>query len=68
MTIVGFEADGDVIVNDPASHLVPSNDEVRVVYDREQLADAWIGHTGGVSYVIHPEGVPLPDRPQQANW
>jgi hypothetical protein len=68
MTIVGFEADGDVIVNDPASHLVPSNDEVRVVYDREQLADAWIGHTGGVSYVIHPEGVPLPDRPHQANW
>ncbi|HET9860795.1 MAG TPA: C39 family peptidase, partial [Nocardioidaceae bacterium] len=68
MTIVGFEADGDVIVNDPASHLIPSNDEVRVVYDREQLENAWIGHTGGISYVIHPESVALPAAPAQANW
>ena len=68
MTIVGFEADGDVIVNDPASHLIPSNDEVRVVYDREQLENAWIGHTGGISYVIHPEDVALPAAPPQANW
>jgi hypothetical protein len=68
LTIVGFEADGDPVVNDPASHLVPSNDAVRVVYDRDQFESAWIGSTGGISYVIHPEDVPLPTAPAQANW
>jgi hypothetical protein len=68
LTIVGFEEDGDVVVNDPASHLIPSNDEVRVTYDREQFENAWIGHTGGISYVIHPEDTRLPAAPAQANW
>jgi hypothetical protein len=68
MTIVGFTEDGDVVVNDPASHLLPSDDEVRVTYDREQLENAWIGHTGGISYIIHPESVPLPSTPAEANW
>ena len=47
MTIVGFTADGDVVVNDPASHLVQSDDQVRTTYDRQQFSNAWIGHTGG---------------------
>ncbi|HET6626346.1 MAG TPA: C39 family peptidase [Nocardioidaceae bacterium] len=68
LTIVGFEKDGDVVVNDPASHLIPSDDEVRVTYDRAQFENAWIGHTGGISYLIHPESVPLPDAPAEANW
>jgi len=68
LTIVGFTEDGDVVVNDPASHLVPSNDEVRVTYDREQFENAWIGHTGGISYVIHPETAPLPPTGAQPNW
>jgi hypothetical protein len=68
MTIVGFTADGDVVVNDPASHLIPSNDEVRVTYDRQQFTEAWIGHTGGIAYVIHPESVPLPAANAEANW
>ncbi len=68
LAIVGFEADGDVVVNDPASHLIPSNDQVRVVYDRAQFEQAWIGTTGGITYVIHPEAKPLPTRSGQANW
>jgi hypothetical protein len=68
MTIVGFTADGDVVVNDPASHLIPSDDQVRVTYDRAQLEDAWIGHTGGVAYVIHDDAHPLPAAPAEANW
>jgi hypothetical protein len=68
LTIVGFEADGDPIVNDPASHLEASDDAVRVVYDRAQFEAAWIGSTGGVSYVIHPEDVALPLPGTQANW
>ncbi len=68
MTIVGFTRDGDVVVNDPASHLLPSDDQVRVTYDRQQFTDAWIGHTGGIAYVIHPESVPLPPAGAEANW
>ena len=44
LTIVGFTADGDVICNDPASHTIPSNDEVRVVFDRDAVrARVWLG-------------------------
>jgi hypothetical protein len=68
MVIVGFTEDGDVVVNDPASHLIPSNEQVRTVYDREQFENTWVPHSGGVAYVLHPSDVPLPDPPAQANW
>jgi hypothetical protein len=68
MVIVGFDAEGDVVVNDPASHLMASNEEVRTTYDRSQFETAWIDHTGGIGYVIHPEDVPLPPAPPEANW
>lgn len=68
MVIVGFDANGDVVVNDPASHLIPSNDEVRFTYKREQVENAWLPHSGGVAYVIHPSSVPLPPAPPEANW
>ena len=49
LVIVGFEADGDVVVNDPAG----ANDaEVRRVYDRAQLERVWIAASGGTAYVI----------------
>lgn len=70
LTIVGFDADGHVVCNDPASHQRPSNDAVRVVYDRGELERAWQAGSGGLVYVVRPGGVPLPDpvpgRP--ANW
>jgi hypothetical protein len=68
MVIVGFTKDGDVVVNDPASHLVQSDDAVRTVYKRQQFSNAWIGHTGGIVYVIHPEGVHLPRAMHERNW
>ncbi len=68
MVIVGFADNGDVVVNDPASHLIPSNDQVRTTYDREQFENVWIPHSGGVAYVIHPASTPLPDAPEEANW
>jgi hypothetical protein len=68
MVIVGFAENGDVVVNDPASHLIPSNDQVRTTYDREQFENTWIPHSGGVAYVIHPASTPLPDAPAEANW
>jgi hypothetical protein len=68
MVIVGFDRNGDVVVNDPASHLIKSNDQVRTVYNRAAFENAWIPHSGGIVYVIHPAGKRLPPRTHQANW
>ena len=68
LTIVGFTADGDVISNDPNSHEVPSNDEVRVVFARDQFERVWSARRGGLTYVIHPPEHPLPHPPGEANW
>ena len=68
MVIVGFTGSGDVVCNDPASHLIPSNDQVRVTYDREEFENVWVPHSGGIVYVIHPADHPLPPAPAQANW
>jgi len=67
LVVVGFDAAGDVIVNDPASHTIPSNDEVRVVYPRTELEKVWM-RSGGLVYVIHPPDVALPTRTQEQNW
>jgi hypothetical protein len=68
MVIVGFDDNGDVVVNDPASHLIKSNGAVRTTYDREQFENTWIPHSGGIAYVIRPAGTPLPDRLAEPNW
>jgi hypothetical protein len=49
LVVVGFEADGDVVVNDPAG---ATNAEVRRVYDRAQFERLWISASGGTAYVI----------------
>jgi hypothetical protein len=68
LVIRGFTATGDVVVNDPASHLIPDDAQVRVVYNREEFENVWVPHSGGIVYVIHPAGVALPPAPAQANW
>ncbi|WFE37915.1 C39 family peptidase [Micromonospora sp. WMMD998] len=67
--IVGFTADGDVIVNDPASS---SNEAVRNVYKREQFEQIWLrtkryrangtvaSGSGGIAYLIKPTSRPWP--------
>ena len=49
LVVVGFEADGDVVVNDPAG---ATDAEVRRVYDRAQFERIWIAASGGTAYVI----------------
>ncbi|WP_256792030.1 peptidase C39 family protein [Terrabacter sp. Ter38] len=69
MVVVGFTESGDVVCNDPASHLVASDDQVRVVYDREQFENVWVPHSGGIVYVIRPADRPLPPAPaHEPNW
>jgi hypothetical protein len=70
MVVVGFDRNGDVVVNDPASHLIADNAQVRCSYDREQLENAWAPHSGGTVYIIHPTGIRLPRVPDchEPNW
>jgi len=72
MVVKGFTSTGDVVVNDPASRLIPSNDAVENTFDRQQFADVWLptSRSGGIAYVIHPAGVPLPPHTPglPANW
>jgi hypothetical protein len=65
LVIRGFTDAGRVIVNDPAA---PTANTVRRVYKRSQFERAWIGATGGVVYVIHPPGAPLPAPREHSNW
>ena len=63
VVIVGFTAEGDPVVNDPAA---PSNDAVRRSYDRAQFERVWLDGSGGAVYVITPPGTALPPSP--GNW
>jgi hypothetical protein len=65
LVIVGFTADGDPVVNDPAAK---SATGVRRVYDRGEFENAWLPTSGGIVYVIHDDAHPLPPVPAQANW
>ncbi|MGN6129827.1 MAG: C39 family peptidase, partial [Nocardioidaceae bacterium] len=60
LTITGFTERGDVVVNDPASHERPSDDDVRVVFDRAELERAWLGSAGGVGGGGAPPAAPPP--------
>lgn len=68
MVIVGFDRAGNVIVNDPASHLKASNAQVRTTYRRDQFENAWIPASGGLAYVIAPKDKALPKPVSSRNW
>ncbi|SBT53661.1 C39 family peptidase [Micromonospora auratinigra] len=65
MVLVGFTADGDPVLNDPYA---PDDEAVRRTVPRGPFEAAWQGGSGGITYVIRPERVPLPTPPAQANW
>ncbi|WP_231605737.1 C39 family peptidase [Micromonospora sp. HK10] len=65
MVLVGFTAEGDPVLNDPYA---PDDDGVRRTVPRAPFEAAWQGGSGGITYVIRPESVPLPAPPRQANW
>lgn len=63
--ITGFTADGNVIINDPAT---AHDASVTRVYRRDQVENAWM-HSGGIAYVIHPANVALPPNvSDEHNW
>jgi hypothetical protein len=57
LVIRGFDANGDVITNDPAAK---TNQDVRKTYGRADFERVWLGGSGGIVYVIYPRGKALP--------
>ncbi len=53
--LVGFDGDGNPIVNDPAAG---SNEDVQRTYNRAELESLWLEHSGGTVYLIYPSGQP----------
>ncbi len=56
--LVGFDAAGNPIVNDPAA---ASDGEVQRTYDREELESLWLEHSGGTVYLMYPVGRVVPE-------
>ncbi|MCA1645364.1 MAG: C39 family peptidase, partial [Chloroflexi bacterium] len=67
VVIVGFDATGQPIVNDPAAW---TNSAVRRIYDRGQFEHVWLRGSAGTVYIIHPPQIALPALPDAAtpNW
>lgn len=53
LVAVGFDANGNVVVNDPYAD---ADALVRRTYDRAIFERLWLRASGGTAYVIHPEG------------
>jgi hypothetical protein len=54
---VGFDGQGNPIVNDPAAL---SDEEVQRTYLRAEFERLWLGNSGGTVYVIYPPGHAVP--------
>jgi hypothetical protein len=55
--LVGFDADGNPVVNDPAAAV---DADVQRTYLRAELEELWVARSGGTAYLIHPPGHPVP--------
>jgi len=53
VVVVGFDADGDPIFNDPGRNVV------RMTYRRDDFIRAW-AHSRNTVYLIYPKGHPIP--------
>jgi hypothetical protein len=53
LVLTGFDADGNVAVNDPAARDAQKGG---AVYPRHDLEHVWMRATGGVAYVLLPRG------------
>jgi hypothetical protein len=54
--LIGFDANGDPVVNDPAG----KGDAIRRTYRRAELENVWLTHSGGTAYLVYPPGWPIP--------
>ncbi|HSJ88142.1 MAG TPA: peptidase C39 family protein [Anaerolineales bacterium] len=57
LVLVGFDAQGNPIVNDPA---FPNDGQVQATYLRSEFEPLWLQASGGTVYLIYPEGWSVP--------
>ena len=57
MVLVGFDASGNPVLNDPAS---PTDAGVRRSYPRAAFEKLWLSHSGGLAYLISKPGQAMP--------
>ena len=57
VVLVGFDASGNPIINDPAS---PTNETVQRIYLRSEFEPLWLQASGGTVYLIYPQGKSIP--------
>jgi hypothetical protein len=57
MVLVGFDANGNPVVNDPAA---AADNEVRITYQRSEFEPLWLTSSGGTVYLIYPAGWTVP--------
>ena len=55
--LVGFDRDGNPIINDPAA---ATDEDVRRTYLRSEFEPLWLETSGGTVYLIYPEGAVVP--------
>jgi hypothetical protein len=60
LVLVGFDGNGNPIVNDPAS---PDDPSVQKTYLRSEFEPLWLEASGGTVYLIHSPGAVLPALP-----
>ena len=60
LVLVGFDPDGNPIVNDPAS---ATDGTVRHIYLRSEFEPLWLQASGGTVYLIYPAGTGVPNLP-----
>lgn len=65
IVVRGFDASGNVIVNDPAPL---TNAEVQRVYDRTALQKVWLNSSHGTVYMIYPENWSIPTNARFTSW
>jgi hypothetical protein len=65
LVCIGFTDQGDVVVNEPATHLV-RGETVRRIYRRANVIRAWLKSHDTV-YLVYPEGAAIP-RNRFGHW
>lgn len=58
VVVRGFHLNGDIITNDPGA---PKNEEVEIIYNREQFEKIWDRHSSKTVYLIHPTDWKIPE-------
>ncbi|KEO84903.1 C39 family peptidase [Tumebacillus flagellatus] len=57
LVVRGFDANGNVLVNDPAA---ASDEAVGITYNRLQFETCWLGNSNGTAYLMYPQGWAIP--------